>query len=56
VLTVHDDGIGFDAEHLRGLGMVGMEERLRQVGGALRVTSQPGRGTTLIAEVPVAGS
>jgi signal transduction histidine kinase len=56
VLRVHDDGVGFDAEHVRGLGMVGMEERLRQVGGALRVTSQAGRGTTLIAEVPVAGS
>jgi signal transduction histidine kinase len=56
VLSVHDDGVGFDAAHTRGLGMVGMEERLRQVGGALQVTSQPGRGTTLIAEVPVAGS
>jgi signal transduction histidine kinase len=56
VLRVHDDGVGFDAEHIRGLGMVGMEERLRQVGGTLQVTSQPGRGTTLIAEVPMSGS
>jgi signal transduction histidine kinase len=56
VLRVHDDGVGFDAAHIRGLGMVGMEERLRQVGGALQVTSQPGRGTTLIAEVPTAAS
>jgi signal transduction histidine kinase len=53
VLSVHDDGIGFDAENVRGLGAVGMEERLRQIGGVLRVTSQPGKGTTLVAEVPV---
>jgi signal transduction histidine kinase len=53
VLSVHDDGIGFDAENVRGLGAVGMEERLRQMGGALRVTSQPGKGTTLVAEVPL---
>jgi len=52
-LSVHDDGIGFDAENVRGLGTVGMEERLRQIGGVLRVTSQPGQGTTLVAEVPV---
>ena len=31
-----------------------MEERLRQVGGTLRVTSQPGKGTTVVAEVPIA--
>jgi signal transduction histidine kinase len=53
MLSVHDDGIGFDAENVRGLGAVGMEERLRQMGGALRITSQPGKGTTLVAEVPV---
>lgn len=53
VLSVHDDGIGFDAENVRGLGAVGMEERLRQMGGALRITSQRGKGTTLVAEVPV---
>ena len=52
-LSVRDDGIGFDAENVRGLGTVGMEERLRQIGGILRVTSQPGKGTTLVAEVPI---
>jgi signal transduction histidine kinase len=53
VLSVQDDGIGFDAENVRGLGTVGMEERLRQFGGVLRVTSEPGKGTTVIAEVPI---
>jgi signal transduction histidine kinase len=53
VLSVRDDGIGFDAESVRGLGTVGMEERLRQIGGVLRVTSQPGKGATVVAEVPI---
>jgi signal transduction histidine kinase len=53
VLSVHDDGIGFDAENIRGLGTVGMEDRLRQIGGVLRVASQPGKGATVVAEVPI---
>jgi signal transduction histidine kinase len=53
VLSVHDDGIGFDTENVRGLGIVGMEERLRQIGGVLRVTSQPAKGATVVAEVPI---
>jgi signal transduction histidine kinase len=53
VLSVQDDGIGFEAAKVRGFGTVGMEERLRQVGGVLRITSQPGKGTTLVAEVPI---
>jgi signal transduction histidine kinase len=30
-----------------------MEERLRQIGGVLRVRSQPGKGTTVVAEVAI---
>lgn len=56
VLSVRDDGVGFDAENARGLGTVGMEERLRQVGGTLHVASQPGKGTTVTAEVPLPNS
>jgi signal transduction histidine kinase len=54
VLSVQDDGVGFDVASLGGLGLVGMKERLRQVGGVLQVTSQPGKGTTVVAEVPIA--
>jgi signal transduction histidine kinase len=53
ILCVEDDGVGFTPDTLRGMGMVGMEERLRQVGGTLRITSQPGKGTKVVAEVPV---
>lgn len=53
-VAVLDDGKGFDADNHdadRGLGLVGMEERMRQVGGMLSVASQPGSGSEVIAEV-----
>jgi signal transduction histidine kinase len=56
-LTVEDDGAGFDAEaalaHPRGLGLLGMRERLALVGGGLQIQSQPGRGTRLVAAAPL---
>ena len=51
LIAVVDDGIGFDAKSNRGLGLLGMEERLL-VGGDLRIASQPGMGTTVSAEIP----
>jgi signal transduction histidine kinase len=52
-LRIEDDGRGFAVARRRGLGLLGMEERVRQLGGRLRVLSQPGRGTTIAAELPV---
>jgi signal transduction histidine kinase len=53
-LTVEDNGIGFDVRQARrGLGLDNMQERLMAVGGRLSVESQPGVGTTIIAEVDV---
>jgi len=52
--SVQDDGQGFDTRYTRGLGLLGMEERVRRLGGALTVESQPGRGATISAELPVA--
>ena len=46
-LIVEDDGSGFDPEKTRGLGMLGMEERVRQLGGQFEVQSAPGKGTVL---------
>jgi len=52
-LTVSDDGIGFDPSTApQGFGLSGMTERLALVGGTLRVTSAPGTGTVLVAELP----
>ncbi len=54
VLTVVDDGHGFDARRVRGLGLVGMEERVNHLGGAFAVKSAPGSGTRVEVELPLA--
>ena len=53
-VTVRDDGAGFDTRFLRGLGLLGMEERVRRLGGSLKIRSEPGRGTLVQAALPVA--
>ncbi len=53
LLSVEDDGSGFDAEKTRGLGILGMEERVRQLGGQLDIRSTPGKGTELRARLPI---
>jgi two-component system sensor histidine kinase DegS len=50
---VRDDGSGFETRSVRGLGLLGMEERVRRLGGVLRIDSQLGRGTLISAELPV---
>jgi signal transduction histidine kinase len=54
-LSVTDDGAGFDASVRTGsgLGLLGMRERVRSVGGDVWVESEPGRGTTVRAELPL---
>ena len=55
-LTVSDSGIGFDPSVQKpdtGIGLIGMCERLRLVGGQLLLQSRPNCGTQIIAEVPV---
>ncbi len=54
VLSVEDDGRGFDSRRVRGLGLVGMEERVRHLGGEFHVRSTPGTGTTVDVELPLA--
>jgi PAS domain S-box-containing protein len=54
-LGVVDDGVGFDprdvpADHL---GLAGMRSRAERIGGRLEVRSAPGRGTEILAAVPV---
>ena len=55
-LTVQDDGVGFAAGNRgksRGLGLIGIEERVRALGGSMEIVSQPGRGTLLRAMLPL---
>ena len=58
-LVIQDDGDGFrpppaldDFANESKLGLLGMQERARIVGGRLRILSAPGSGTKVIAEVP----
>jgi signal transduction histidine kinase len=53
-ISVSDDGIGFDPARRRdGLGLRGMEERVKELGGVMIVTSAAGRGTTLAMHIPL---
>lgn len=50
-----DDGCGFEVgRRSEGMGLLGMEERLRALGGRLLVQSQPGQGTQITAVAPLA--
>jgi signal transduction histidine kinase len=56
-LCVHDDGIGIPPHVLarpQSLGLLGMQERARSLGGDLRVSSEAGRGTTILVTLPPA--
>lgn len=55
-LRIHDDGGGFNPSHAPGLaeghlGLQGMRERMKRLGGVVKVESRPGQGTTIRARV-----
>jgi PAS domain S-box-containing protein len=55
-LTVNDSGAGFDPEAAMkgpGIGLIGMQERLQLLKGAFSIESQPQRGSTIHARVPL---
>ncbi len=52
-VSIEDPGRGFDVRRVRGLGLLGMEERVKRLGGSLTVESSPGHGTTVRAELPL---
>ena len=51
--VIEDDGVGFTEASEDGMGLVGMRERVGLLDGRLEVEINPGRGTTLVAEVPL---
>lgn len=55
MLTITDDGKGFDVEHTAGdgLGLISMRERVESVGGILQIQSTRGQGTRLSISVPI---
>jgi PAS domain S-box-containing protein len=56
LLTVRDDGIGFDPAHppRRSLGLASMRERVGLLNGTLEVQSAPGGGSAVVAWIPTA--
>lgn len=62
MLTVHDDGIGFQPPPLRGpqatereehIGLRGMRDRVDLVGGTFELDSKPGQGTRITVKLPI---
>ncbi|MGH7556033.1 MAG: histidine kinase, partial [Longimicrobiales bacterium] len=56
-LSIRDDGIGFDGATLRnarGLGLVSMEERVRLLGGRMRIRTRSDGGAEVLVVIPIA--
>ncbi|EXG82076.1 histidine kinase [Cryptosporangium arvum] len=53
VMTIRDDGVG-GARPADGTGLRGLHDRVAAQGGRMRVDSEPGAGTTVVAELPCA--
>ncbi len=60
VLTIQDDGVGFDVQKKKdsgsgssGLGLKSMSNRAKMIGGDLNIQSEPGTGTTVTVNVPL---
>ncbi len=58
--SIRDDGTGFDLSAIlmdgsspRGLGLMGIQERVAQCGGSVRFITEPGAGTQVHVEVPL---
>ncbi|MFO1441840.1 HAMP domain-containing protein [Bacillus sp. Bva_UNVM-123] len=59
-VVIEDNGIGFDASTVLGeepskdhLGLVGMHERIALLNGTLQIESEIGKGTTILAKIPL---
>jgi signal transduction histidine kinase len=61
ILTIKDDGVGFEPNQgmppfgakKRGIGLLGMRERVASVGGDIDIRSSMGKGTVIRAELPL---
>ncbi|MBZ5623172.1 MAG: sensor histidine kinase [Acidobacteriia bacterium] len=50
-VTVQDNGRGFSRAGSKGLGLIGMQERVDSLGGRLKIDSSPGKGTVVEASL-----
>jgi signal transduction histidine kinase len=56
LLSIRDDGVGFDVKQAKGLGLIGIQERVARLGGKFEIHSGRGTGTTLEIELPLGAS
>lgn len=61
-INIKDNGVGFKvneafntSDRPRGLGLVGMEERIDYLGGEFDIKSEPGKGTSKVINIPLPG-
>jgi PAS domain S-box-containing protein len=55
-LSIRDDGVGFSPgweKATMGLGLVGIKERVKGLGGALSINSRKGKGAELVITIPM---
>ncbi|WP_244430856.1 ATP-binding protein [Methylocystis sp. ATCC 49242] len=52
-LVIEDNGIGIAEEHRSGMGLLGMRERVRGLGGSMKVERRAGDGTRVIVSLPI---
>jgi signal transduction histidine kinase len=53
-VSVGDDGVGLDpAQRRKGLGLRGIDERVKELHGTMRILCEPGRGTRLVVHLPL---
>jgi len=57
--SITDDGVGFDTSAVmtrkanHGIGLLGIEHRLKVLGGTLQIKSELGRGTEILITIPL---
>lgn len=55
-LQIQDNGAGFELNNpkRKGLGLIGIQERVRELEGTVQILAQPGKGTVLAVDLPAA--
>ncbi|MCO6146594.1 ATP-binding protein [Flavobacterium sp. NRK1] len=55
-IIIEDNGVGFDSSKINtadGMGLANIKKKIAQLGGTLEIDSTPGKGTTIIIDIPV---
>jgi signal transduction histidine kinase len=58
ILDIRDNGVGFEVEYVQnggGMGIHNMKQRAQRLGGRMDISSSPGVGTHIKAEIPLQG-